>query len=184
MQKARAAKLAAGQDLTTDSQWEVRISLRFSRVFSFSLSFFFVRRRDATRRLHLFLHSWSKSPVQKRMFGRLTIVKRCSFYDYTVGRLHWRRPGRRKGGRTRSQEGGQGGQVKTPPSRRSHSSKHHSSVLISHIHTITLMNAVKVYRRDKQLDAFVLAFAFLSTRHPNIHASLRLYGFCLKTHDD
>ena len=141
-----------------------------------------------TRRLHvcfLFLAFMEQNPVQKRMFGRLTILKRCSFYDYRVGRLHWRRPGRRKGGRTRSQEGGQGGQVKTPPSRRSHSSKHHSSVLISHIHTITLMNAVKVYRRDKQLDdAFVLAFAFLSTRHPNIHASRPLYGFCLKTHDD
>ena len=38
MQKARAAKLAAGQDLTTDSQWEVRLFSLFS-FFSFFFSF-------------------------------------------------------------------------------------------------------------------------------------------------
>ena len=40
-----------------------------------------------------FLHSWSKSPVQKRMFGRLTIV---AFYDYTVDEYIGEDPGAAK----------------------------------------------------------------------------------------
>jgi hypothetical protein len=64
MQKARAAKLAAGQDLTTDSQWEVRLFSLFSFFFVF-----FVRRRGVTRRdvymyVFFFLHSWSKTPCK------------------------------------------------------------------------------------------------------------------------